>query len=113
MTGANGRRACDAVPCSEIAGRWSGLQAQRGSAGHTLASASSVCPTRSRDHHPTPSVNSLECYFGNLPVTITVVENSALGCSMILVADTFIPFFRSLTDAGLPSTTNWTDGGTM
>ena len=68
MTGANGRRACDAVPCSEIAGRWSGLQAPRGSAGHTSrATASSVCPTRSRDHHPTPSVNSLECYFGNLP----------------------------------------------
>ena len=89
MTGANGRRACD--------GR------------------SSFGTRRAMEWvaHPTPSVNSLERYFADLPVTITVVENSALGCSTILVADTLIPFFRSLTVAGLPSTMNWTDGGTL
>jgi hypothetical protein len=31
-----------------------------------------------------------------------VVEISVLGSSTILVADTFMPFFSSLTDAGLP-----------
>ena len=45
-------------------------------------------------------------YFGALPETSVCSESSVVGSSVILAAETFIPFLRSFTDAGLPSTMN-------
>ena len=45
---------------------------------------------------------------------ITVlVEISVRGSSTIFSAETFMPFLRSVTEAGLPSTLNRNDGGTL
>jgi uncharacterized protein len=52
-------------------------------------------------------------YLGALPVTAACVDISVRGSSTIRVAETFIPFLRSLTDAGLPSTVNLNDSGTL
>ena len=50
-------------------------------------------------------MNSMDCYF-DLPVMTVVDTKSVLGSSTIFVADTFIPFLRASTVAGLPSTVN-------
>ena len=52
-------------------------------------------------------------YRGALPVIMVVVEISDRGSSTIFSAETFIPFLRSETEDGLPSTVNRNEGGTL
>ena len=51
-------------------------------------------------------------YSGALPVIRVLVEISVRGSSTTFSPETFMPFLRSVTAAGLPSTTNRNVGGT-
>jgi hypothetical protein len=77
----------------------SNIDRHRGTPRISHVSAKATCP-------PLP-------YLGALPVTAACVDISVRGSSTIRVAETFIPFLRSLTDAGLPSTVNLNDSGTL
>ena len=52
-------------------------------------------------------------YRGALPVIAFLVDISVLGSSTIFSAETFMPFLRSVTEDGLPSTVNRNEGGTL
>ena len=54
-----------------------------------------------------------DSYLGPFPVITISFEISEVGVATIFVAETFMPFLRSLTVAGLPSEVNVNESGTV